>query len=1277
MEGLSATEPLHVVYESEPQGHGAAAAALPELPAGFLRGLLRELLTTAEDVDGLAIDYFPAVSQRFAAGMERGQREDLLLQHAPPHALYRALREEFGARVAEPPRLGATAAGPNPYRGLLVFGVRDAPLFFGRRGKTAELRKMLFAATQPAGEANAAGARLVAVVGYSGSGKSSLVQAGLLADLARNPAPQAAYVAAVMRPQGEPLRALSKVLLRLFSPELSSSLARFSEEVSAVARKLGEGGRALRDFLGLALRDERQRLLLVVDQLEELYTDESEAGKGERRAFVETLLDAASAASGRLDVVVTLRSDALERTAEDPALHQAVTASGRALLLGSLDRAELAEAVREPAVLAGRPLPADAVALLLGEAEGQPGALPLLQFAMQKLWAAQDAAPERPVAELLQELGGVGGALAKEAEALYLGLNPATGSTVPANASPPPNAAQLRIRRACVRLLHYRQGQIIGRLRPTLRELVGEGETLADVRATLARFIEGRLLVIGGDGEDARVEIGHEWLARHWPRLAQWLNEAEQHLPLLLRLSEAAQSWQRQRRAGWLLWRGDDLAELRRALPALQASGSLGGDERAFATACIAGQRQRQVAAVAGLLGLITITIGVGALAYYAKQQAQAARAQTEVARQRLRQAVSVADRVVFEIDRQLAGVPGTAEIRKTVLGGAMGMLDELRKEADAGSDLGLLRTRMAGHLQRGSLALTHDNLTLARAEYQSGLVLAEDLLRRQPTDAQAQRDLSVSLEKMGEVAGKMGQLGEAKSFFERSGKIRESLVAAHPQDAQAQRDLSISLNKLGEVAGQMGQLGEAKAFFERGLKISESLAAADPQDAQAQRDLSISLEKLGGVAGKMGQLGEAKAFFERDLKISEALAAADPQDAQAQRDLSISLERLGEVARQMGQLGEAKAFFERGLKIRESLAAADPKDAQAQRDLSYSIERLGEVAGKMGQLSEAKSWFERSLQIRETLAVADKNDAQAQRDLSISLERLGEVAGKMGQLGEAKAFFERGLKISESLAAGDPQDAQAQRNLSISLNKLGEVAGKMGQLGEAKAFFERGLKIFESLAAADPQDAQAQRDLSISLEKLGEVAGQMGQLGEAKAFFERGLKIRESLAAADPQDAQAQRDLSISLEKLGNVAGKMGQLGKAKVLFERGLRISESLAAADPQDAQAQRDLSVSLGRVADIARKENRLADAESLLRRSLTADEQLLRINPLALDTQSDLVIDHMQLSALLHQRGQRSAAQQEAKAAAALLDTLRERLPKQDAEGLDGAIRSLLR
>jgi hypothetical protein len=179
-----ASMPLQVVYESEPLEHGAAAKGLPELPPEFLRHLLAELLPTVADLDSLALDYFRSIHQQFAGGMTRTDRENLLLGRALPQAIYEALRDSFGSRVPPPPTQ-LRAALPNPYRGLLVFGMQDSPLFFGRHNKTAELRGILDAAVQPTPDAGPVAPRLVAVIGPSGSGKSSLAQAGLLADLAR------------------------------------------------------------------------------------------------------------------------------------------------------------------------------------------------------------------------------------------------------------------------------------------------------------------------------------------------------------------------------------------------------------------------------------------------------------------------------------------------------------------------------------------------------------------------------------------------------------------------------------------------------------------------------------------------------------------------------------------------------------------------------------------------------------------------------------------------------------------------------------------------------------------------------------------------------------------------------------------------------------------------------------------------------------------------------------------------------------------------------------
>jgi hypothetical protein len=393
MDEQQAVGPVRVVYESEPRDHGVAARALPSISTDFLRGVFANLLLTSDDLNAFALDYFSSVHRQFSSGMTREAREDLLLARACRRGpSMKRCGRRCGSKVPPPPSQADTRATlPNPYRGLLVFGVKDAPLFFGRAKKTAELRRLFDAAVQPPPDAGPVPPRLVAVIGPSGSGKSSLAQAGLLADLLRKPPIGVSYVAAVLRPQGRPLRALARVLAKLKQPTTEWPLG----QIDSIVERLRSGPGALGDLVSDVLTEPEQRLLLVVDQLEELYSmaEESEAGTVERRAFVAAVLGAASERRGRLDVVVTLRADLLGEVGADPQLQTALTTTGRALLVGALDAEELAEAVAGPAARTGRPLPPDAVALLVREAEGQAGALPLLQFTLEKLWKAIDDAP--------------------------------------------------------------------------------------------------------------------------------------------------------------------------------------------------------------------------------------------------------------------------------------------------------------------------------------------------------------------------------------------------------------------------------------------------------------------------------------------------------------------------------------------------------------------------------------------------------------------------------------------------------------------------------------------------------------------------------------------------------------------------------------------------------------------------------------------------------------------------------------------------------------------
>ncbi|WP_170990927.1 CHAT domain-containing protein [Herbidospora galbida] len=331
-----------------------------------------------------------------------------------------------------------------------------------------------------------------------------------------------------------------------------------------------------------------------------------------------------------------------------------------------------------------------------------------------------------------------------------------------------------------------------------------------------------------------------------------------------------------------------------------------------------------------------------------------------------------------------------------------------------------------------------------------------------------------------------------------------EQLAVADPTNAQAQRDLSVSHERLGDLLTTRGDLDTAHQHHTASLHIRESLAAADPSNAEAQRDLSISHERLGDLLTTRGDLDTAHQHHTASLHIRESLAAADPSNAEAQRDLSISHGRLGDLLAARGDLDTAHQYYTADLLIAEKLAAADPSNAEAQRDLSVSHSRIGELLAARGDLDTAHRHYTASLRIAEKLAAADPTNAQAQRDLSVSHNKIGELLAARGDLDTAHQYYTADLLIAEKLAAADPSNAEAQRDLSVSHSKIGELLAARGDLDTAYRHHTADLRIAEKLAAADPTNAQAQRDLEISLMKMANIQDALGHPEEAARYRQR-----------------------------------------------------------------------------------------------------------------------------------------------------------------------------
>ena len=307
------------------------------------------------------------------------------------------------------------------------------------------------------------------------------------------------------------------------------------------------------------------------------------------------------------------------------------------------------------------------------------------------------------------------------------------------------------------------------------------------------------------------------------------------------------------------------------------------------------------------------------------------------------------------------------------------------------------------------------------------------------------ERQRSRWLESCGNLAVAQGDLAGAMRHFTESKTIRERLAASDPTNAQWQRALSVSLNNLGDLAVAQGDLTGALHHFTESKIISERLATSDPANAPWQRGLSVSLIKLGNIAVAQGDLAGAMRHFTESKTIRERLAASNPANTQWQRDCSVSLDKLGDLAVSQGDLAGALRYFTEDYAIAERLAASDPTNAQWQRDLSVSLIKLGGLAVAQGDLAGAMRHFTESKTIRERLAASDPANAQWQRDLSYCCWFIAaEIYEPQERWAEALELMQQSLMIDERLAATDPTNVMWQKDVKVSRELVAELREKV-----------------------------------------------------------------------------------------------------------------------------------------------------------------------------------------------------------------------------------------
>ena len=467
-----------------------ALAKEPEQRYASCREFARAALTVAVDeASRTLVD----VASRAAAG--RSDLSEVEAELTGKVIDLQLAREQARALSGPATPARVAAEGICPFKGLASFEPVDADYFFGRERLVAELVARLV------------GAGFLGIVGPSGSGKSSVLRAGLLPALAGGVLPGSGrWRRLLLRPGERPLDELRRVLVSGAKDPLAEAL----DTLPANAR-----------------------LLLAVDQLEELFT--ACRSDAERAAFADTLARAAADPDGRAVVVVALRADFYGRFAAHPGLAELL--GGNQVLVGPMQASELRRAVELPAGRVGLRVEPELTDALVDDVEGEPGALPLLSTALLELWQMRH--DNALTLAAYRESGGVHGSVARLAEGTYARI---------------PDERRQLVRAVMLRLVGEGEGDAPVRRRAPLAEL--DLERNPDVEDVLGTLADSRLVTVS----EGNVEVAHEALLREWPRLREWIEEDAEGRRLRSHITQAATEWAAAGRDRGELYRGARLA---------------------------------------------------------------------------------------------------------------------------------------------------------------------------------------------------------------------------------------------------------------------------------------------------------------------------------------------------------------------------------------------------------------------------------------------------------------------------------------------------------------------------------------------------------------------------------------------------------------------------------------------------------------------------------------------------------------------------------------------
>jgi tetratricopeptide (TPR) repeat protein len=1003
-----------------------------------------------------------------------------------------------------------TVAGPDraPYPGLRPFKRDETDLFFGRddcvEAMISRMRET----------------RFLAVLGSSGSGKSSLVYTGLLSGLEMGLLGRGSsrWRFADFRPGGEPLRNLARRLLETSRSQAQEETAGLDEiEVEFLRARLKREPDLLTEWCGEGSLPNGTNLLILVDQFEELFRYQTHAGREEAEAFVARLLevkrlDAASGSAPALYVAITMRSEYLGASALIDGLAEAINEG--AYLIPRMTRDECREAIIGPAKVCGIEIEPALINRMLNDLASfapwdgidasdqlsrlarRADQLPVLQHALNQLWReAKESKEDGPGITLTlgqyTAIGGVSGALDRHANIIL---------------------KQLGAERSSIAETVFRALTAGTAVADAVRRPLPFGELVkvcngdeAAVRAVVEAFRAPSCNFLLPDidrepvlNDGTRIDITHESLIRQWRTLSAWLEKE----------GRAAHEWRRLK----------DDAERNELLSGRRLSNAItfrneikpnaawaeryGGDFDRVQRLITKSRTLKTVKWLGAVTAVFALIIG------YTLYRQDAARQQFELS---LTSAQKTLDKLIDSIARGDISVRGANE---TLLAVAeiVPELSTVKQTTQTVAPLvRLLLTASDIQGELGNYLAAYDSAKKARD-------LVEPLLAADPNNSEALQMVYASLWRMGDAtlftATDLATQRQALADYQKAEEIARRLFEMTPKDGSRARDLMFIHQKIGDVWQELRDPNRALTEYQTALTIIQDAVTKNPESVSLRRDLANTLRRIGEVFFTKldweGALERYRAAFE----ILSKLAQEDPNSDIVQSNLVRIHRDIARVYERSNDLAAALTEYKRAIDIQSRLVDKDDGNAIWQDSLASLRTGLGSILRRQGDLAGALVQYRYAYVIKQALARKDRRNQFWQASFAKAAIALADVLAEQKEdLSEHASAVEFYREAIEILDEGRPRN---DRSIFDTYIKIGDIFNSRADHMQALKEFKTAWGIALALAAQNPDSVTWQRNLATSYIKIGDVLAMQQNALEAAKHYEKALEIVTALAEKD-----------------------------------------------------------------------------------------------------------------------------------------------------------------